>query len=101
MYPPEERPSLICLGGAERFFSGIRFEPRDAFRAAPRDKEGKLQEALISCHNDIKFFLSRDNKLARDAGHVVGELQGRGRKEDADKLETYREHYLKARACSH
>ncbi|MEG7523951.1 MAG: hypothetical protein M3H12_12755 [Chromatiales bacterium] len=95
--PPETRPGLICLGGAERSFGGIRLEPRDAYAAKPRDREGKVLERVIELHGDIKHFLSRENKLARDAGQVVGELARRGQENEAKELDELRERYLKIR----
>jgi hypothetical protein len=95
--PPETRPGLICLGGSERSFGGIRLEPRDAYAARPRDSEGKVLERVLELHDDIKHFLSRENKLARDAGQVVGELARRGRENEAKGLDELRARYLDSR----
>ena len=71
-------------------------DPREAYSPAKKlDEEAKLA-AKVEYDADIKFILSRENKLARDAGHVVGELRRRKRKEwkHADQM---RRGYLRAR----
>ena len=94
-----ERPGLICLGGAERSFGGIRLDPKDAFEVSEssRNIEDKELEALIQSDSDINFILSRDNKLARDAGLVTGDLK-RAKRKEAAKLEKLRKDYLKLKA---
>ncbi|HEY3251139.1 MAG TPA: hypothetical protein VGK25_08470 [Ignavibacteria bacterium] len=94
----EQRPGLICLGGAERSFGGIRLDPKDAYEINPnsRNKNEKLLASLIQFNSDIQFLLSRDNKLARDAGHVEGELKRKGKKE-AGELKNLRKKYITAR----
>jgi hypothetical protein len=91
---PSERPGLICLGGAERSFGGIRLDPKDAYEINPasRNKEEKELAALIQFDSDVKFLLSRDNKLARDAGLVEGELRRKGKKQ-AGELKKLRDSY--------
>ncbi len=96
-WAPEERPGLICLGGAERSFGGLRMEPRDAFDSDGTDPSDVAVRALVNHAADIKFFLSRENKLARDAGHVVGLLKRTNRQRDAATLGQLREGYLTAR----
>lgn len=94
--PPEYRPGLICLGGAERSFGGIRLDPRDAYEAETKEKDEHKLSALVELDSDIKFLLSRENKLARDSGLVEGELRRKKRKE-ADELKEMRNKYLKIR----
>ncbi len=96
MDSPEERPSLICLGGAERSFGGLRLDPREAFTPAHKSTEENKLSALLDYDADVKFMLSRENKLARDAGHVVGELKRR-RSNKWDQLDKMRKDYLKVR----
>ncbi|MDD5363430.1 MAG: hypothetical protein PHN88_15005 [Ignavibacteria bacterium] len=94
--PHKYRPGLICLGGAERSFGGIRLDPGDAYETNSRNKDEKKLAALVQIDSDIKFTLSRENKLARDAGHVEGELRRKGRKEAA-ALKKMRIRYLALR----
>ncbi len=96
MDDPDERPSLICLGGAERSFGGLRLNPSEAYTPQSRSEEEKRLAALVEYDADIKFLLSRENKLARDAGNVVGELRRRKKKE-WKKLEDSRNNYLEKR----
>jgi len=93
-----ERPGLICLGGAERSFGGIRLDPKDAFEVSEnsRNNEDKRLAALIQSDSDISFILSRDNKLARDAGLVTGDLK-RAKKKEAAILEKMRKDYLEVK----
>lgn len=94
---PDERPSLICLGGAERSFGGIRLEPRDAYEPSPEDTKGQILSTFLDCQGDVKHILSRDNKLARDAGHLVGTLRRIGHEKEAELLEELRKRYLQVR----
>lgn len=91
------RPGLICLGGAERSTGGIRLDPGDAYEPLTNKEDEKKLSALVQMDSDIKFVLSRDNKLARDAGHVTGELRRKGRKKEALALKKLRSVYLEAR----
>lgn len=89
---PDKRPSLICLGGAERNFSGIRIESRDVYISNSHSDKEDIE--LLNCWTDIKYFLSADNKLARDAGHVIGCLNRRNKNKENHELEKIRERYL-------
>jgi hypothetical protein len=96
MDSPSERPGLICLGGAERSTGGLRLNPNEAYDPDKPTKEDKRLSAMLEYDADIKYMLSRDNKLARDAGHVVGELKRKGsaKWKTLDKMRT---EYLKKR----
>jgi uncharacterized protein (UPF0264 family) len=91
------RPGLICLGGAERSFGGIRLDPSDAYEPITNNEDEQKLSAVVQMDSDIKFVLSRDNKLARDAGHTTGELHRKGFKKEARALKLLRSKYLKAR----
>lgn len=94
--PPQYRPGLICLGGAERSFGGIRLDPRDAYEAETKNDEEQSLAALVQMDADISYNLSRENKLSRDAGHVEGELRRRGKRE-AGRLLKMRKDYKSIR----
>jgi hypothetical protein len=96
MSDPKKRPSLICLGGAERSFGGLRLDPREAYSPEDKSKEEKKLSLQIEYDADIKFILSRENKLARDAGHVVGELKRRGNSK-WKKIHNLRTEYMTVR----
>jgi hypothetical protein len=91
------RPGLICLGGAERSFGGIRLDPSDAYEPVNNTKEEKSLSFMLQMDSDIQFILSRDNKLARDSGHIEGELRRRKKTSTADSLKRMRNNYLKIR----
>ena len=93
---PNERPGLICLGGAERSFGGLRLDPNEAYSPMRNSREEAEIAARVECDANIKYMLSRDNKLARDTGHVVGELRRRGRKAWIE-LDRMRTNYLGVR----
>jgi hypothetical protein len=97
--PARDRPGLICLGGAERSAGGLRLDPRDGYRPERRTPEELALAARVEADADVKYLLSRDNKLARDAGHVVGELLRRGGRDAraAERLEDLRAGYLAVR----
>lgn len=94
---PDERPSLICLGGAERSFRGVRLESRDTFTPKPRNREEQRLSFLLQYHSEIKYLLSRDNKLSRDAGHVAGHLSRLGKNKETEDLEKLRKKYNRSR----
>ncbi len=97
MDDPKERPGLICLGGSERSFGGLRLDPREAYTPLGRlKKEDAKLVAKVECDADVKFILSRENKLARDTGLVVGELRRRKQK-GWRKVDAMRNRYLLVR----
>jgi len=96
MDSPKERPSLICLGGAERSFGGLRLDPNEAYSPISQSEEEKKLSAMLEYDADVKYMLSRDNKLARDAGNVVGELKRRGSPK-WKRLDKMRKDYLEVR----
>jgi len=97
LLPISKRPSLICLGGAERNFGGLRLDPNSSYNPITRNLEEKKLSKLIEHDSDIKFLLSRDNKLSRDDGHVTGTLKRKGEKSKAGNLIKLRTQYLKIR----
>ncbi len=91
------RPGLICLGGAERSFGGIRLDPSDAYEPVNKNPEEKKLSAMLQLDSDIQTVLSRDNKLARDTGHIEGELRRRKKTNKANVLKKLRFDYRKKR----